>query len=139
VKISEWCSYFNCNRFLYIFLLFQNFSIRGTLGSLMILYMNFGILLSFIAGTFLDYFTMPFVMLAVPIIYAFLVLFLPDTPHSFVKRGRTREVADSLVFYRTTRKTKDQIPYWIKLEFELIKKSLESKSGKNKVKCGDYG
>lgn len=104
----------------------------------MVLFMNFGILLSFIAGTVLDYFTMPLVMLIVPTIYVVLVLFLPDTPHSLIKRHKVKDAANSLVFYRSSKKVNHQVPYGIKLEFELIKSSLDFQHGKQEVKFRDF-
>lgn len=60
--------------------------IRGFLGSLLVLSVNFGILLVFIAGGYLRYEIVPWVFLPLPFIFLALVSFFPETPVYLAKR-----------------------------------------------------
>lgn len=55
-------------------------SIRGTLGSLLLVNCNIGVLLAFIAGAYVDYRTIPYVMISLPIIFFIAFACMPDTP-----------------------------------------------------------
>lgn len=68
--------------------MFIIFSIRGRFGSYFALTMNFGILLSFIIGSYLPYEDVPYVLMVFPILYFFGVFYLPDTPMFLLKKGK---------------------------------------------------
>lgn len=110
--------------------------IRGRLGSYLILFLSVGMLIVFIAGTFLSFFTVPLVMLIFPTLFFILVLFLPDTPPSLILRNKSSEAWDSLMFYRTC--GKNQVAgESFKAEFDLLKKTLEEKDYE-KLKLSDF-
>ncbi|XP_039437012.1 facilitated trehalose transporter Tret1-like isoform X2 [Culex pipiens pallens] len=74
--------------------------IRGALGSLTILHINFGVLASYTAGTYLPYYRIPPIMLVLPVAYLALVSFLPETPYCLLRKGRVDQAEKSLMFYR---------------------------------------
>lgn len=110
--------------------------IRGKLGTFLMLFMSTGTLIIFIAGAYLNFFTVPFVMLVFPISYLILVSFLPDTPPSLMSRNKADKAWDSLMFYRTCGKNK-VVSEKFKAEFDLLKENLENK-GSEKLEIKDF-
>ncbi|XP_053697380.1 facilitated trehalose transporter Tret1-like [Sabethes cyaneus] len=74
--------------------------LRGMLGSMLVITLNVGILTGFILGNFLEYFTVPVVMLAIPVIFVLATCFLPETPYCLLLQNRTEKAERSLMFYR---------------------------------------
>lgn len=101
------------------------FSIRGELGSYLILFLSAGNLIVFFAGTYLSFFQVPMVMMVFPILYLATVSFLPDSPPSLMARNKPDEAWDSLLFYRTVGSHKI-VTENFKEEFENLKKSLQN-------------
>lgn len=66
------------------------YRIRGTLGSILLVCTNVGILLSFIAGTFIDYSLFPYVMIAFPLIFLISFYFLPETPQYLLEHDKAK-------------------------------------------------
>jgi MFS family permease len=101
-------------------------SIRGKLGSFLILFLSTGNLIIFFVGTYLSFFKVPLAMIIFPILYLTTVSFLPDSPPSLIARNKLDEAWDSLIFYRTVGShrivTED-----FKEEFDNLKKSLQNK------------
>lgn len=54
----------------------------------MILFFNLGILIGYICGKCLDYFTVPKVLIVLPIVFAGTFAFLPNTPQFLLKRKK---------------------------------------------------
>lgn len=94
--------------------------------------------MSFVAGNFLSYFRMPLVMIIIPTLFFLLVMFLPDTPLSLIKRNKLEEAKKSLLFYRSSRKVDNQLPEPVRLEFETLKRSLETQDAKQELKLSDF-
>lgn len=63
-------------------------SIRGSLGSLMMMSANLGILLAFVAGNYLPFEWVPRLFICLPIIFLLTVLFFPETPFYFMRTNR---------------------------------------------------
>lgn len=63
-------------------------SIRGVLGSLLVLSQNLGVLFMYVIGAYLDYYTVQWAVLGIPIVAAVLMLKAPETPVYLVKRGK---------------------------------------------------
>lgn len=104
--------------------------IRGTLGSFFIFSINFGTLLMFLAGHYLNYSVVPRVMISLPIIYALTFIFLPETPQHLLKCGKSKQAENSLKFLRGCRDGKT-VPEKIKDELlEMSKKIDEDTSMK---------
>lgn len=63
-------------------------SIRGTLGSLMMVSANLGILLAFAVGHYLPYAIVPKVFICLPIVFLLSLFMFPETPHYFMRTNR---------------------------------------------------
>lgn len=61
---------------------------------------NIGILIGFLAGTYLPYRTVPLVMLAFPTVFLCAGFLLPDTPQSLLRHGNLEKAKRSLKFYK---------------------------------------
>lgn len=77
-----------CHIFVSYFYLFYILRVRGTLGSILTLFLNVGILLGFIAGNFLTFNQQAYVLLIIPCIYMCSVILLPETPFYLVKTDK---------------------------------------------------
>lgn len=120
---------------LYITEISEN-KIRGRLGSYLILFLCTGTLLVFIAGTYLSFFTVPYVMLMFPVTFFVSVLFLPDTPQSLMSKNKADEAWDSLMFYRTCGANKVATES-VKEEFQVLKQTLEHQNSE-KLQLKDF-
>lgn len=109
--------------------------IRGQLGSFLMFGITSGMLLIFILGTFLDFFTTPLVILVLPTIFLVSVMFLHDTPTSLLSRNKCDKAFESLRFYRSdSGKVASEA---VKNEFELLKRALENKN-EEKLELKDF-
>lgn len=100
--------------------------IRGRLGSTVMLFFSSGTLFIFVAGTYLNFFIVPFVVMIFPTIFFISVLFLHDTPASLMSRNQPAKALESLKFYRSCRGNEAAIEL-VKQEFELLRKASENK------------
>ena len=66
------------------------FSVRGTLGSTMILADNTGLLIAYILGHYTDYHTTPHFMIGLTITCGLLLTIFPESPIFLMKRGKAR-------------------------------------------------
>ncbi|XP_055906832.1 facilitated trehalose transporter Tret1-like [Eupeodes corollae] len=73
---------------------------RGSLGSLMTLFMVGGILYAYCIGPFVSYMAFHWCCLAVPLIFIVSFPFMPETPYYLAKTGRKVELLKSLNFLR---------------------------------------
>lgn len=64
-------------------------NIRGLLGSLMILMQNIGILTMYAMGSYLQYHTVLWIVLGIPVLTMVLMLKAPESPAYLVKVGKT--------------------------------------------------
>ena len=62
--------------------------IRGVLGSFIILFQNIGILAMFAMGAYLDYYTVLWIVVWVPVLNFVMMIRAPESPAFLVKRGR---------------------------------------------------
>lgn len=104
--------------------------IRGTLGSFFIFSINFGTLLTFIAGNYLEYKTVAYVMVALPIIFLIVFVFLPETPQFLIKCGKEKDAEKSLKFLRGC-KSSAETPEFVKTELQELSKKNSENSNKN--------
>lgn len=111
--------------------------IRGRLGSYLVLSLSTGILLAFVAGTYLSFFTVPLVLIILPTVYSVAVCQLPDTPTSLMSRKKPDAALKSLMFYRTHDKNDAVSANTLNDEFELLKQASENKDYE-KVVLSDF-
>ncbi|CAG5055143.1 unnamed protein product [Parnassius apollo] len=75
-------------------------SIRGTLGSLVVLSQNLGNLLVYIAGEYLCYNTTLWMCLSVPLLHLLIFVIMPETPSYLLKSGKVEEARAALAWLR---------------------------------------
>lgn len=113
------------------------YRIRGSLGSLTMLHINFGLLASYTAGNYLPYYLIPKIMLCLPVAFLAMVCLLPETPYCLLQKGKIVEAEKSLMFYRNipdvTRKT-----LAFEYEFESLKSFAQSEANKEKLSLADF-
>lgn len=73
-------------------------SIRGRLGSLLMLAANAGFLIAFLAGYYLNYHTIPCIGIGISIVYMLGISFFPETP-TYLLRHKKNGVTKTLYFY----------------------------------------
>ncbi|KAI5638385.1 sugar transporter domain-containing protein [Phthorimaea operculella] len=102
-------------------------SMRGTLGSLVILSQNLGNLLVYILGEYLSYYGTLWVCLVVPLLHLLFFTTMPETPSFLLKSGKYEEARDALAWLRC-RQSSDTV---IDGELQTLLTELEqSKSSK---------
>ncbi|BFG04665.1 facilitated trehalose transporter Tret1 [Drosophila madeirensis] len=74
--------------------------VRGTLGLLPTAFGNIGILLCFVAGTYMDWSMLAFLGAALPVPFLVLMFLIPETPRWFVSRGREERARKALTWLR---------------------------------------
>lgn len=73
---------------------------RGALGSCFMMFLNLGVVISYIIGSITTYHTFTSICLAIPIIYLSLFFWLPESPVSAFVRGKKTVAETSLLWYR---------------------------------------
>jgi MFS family permease len=74
--------------------------VRGTMGCLYTLVVNVGYLIGYVMASYIEYFTMAWIMLPTPLIFVFFMLFIPDTPYCLLQKEKMAKAEKSLMFYR---------------------------------------
>nr|B4KR05.2 RecName: Full=Facilitated trehalose transporter Tret1 [Drosophila mojavensis] len=74
--------------------------VRGTLGLLPTAFGNIGILLCFVAGTYMDWSMLAFLGGTLPVPFLILMFLIPETPRWYVSRGREERARKALVWLR---------------------------------------
>ncbi|XP_013191728.2 facilitated trehalose transporter Tret1 [Amyelois transitella] len=99
-------------------------SIRGVLGSLVVLSQNFGNLVVYILGEYLSYHATLWICLAVPLLHLLVFTTMPETPSYLLKCGKVEEARDALAWLRcreTSEPTVDSELQLLLLELEQNK------------------
>lgn len=98
-------------------------SIRGALGSFIMVFVSLGILLSFVAGTYLPFVYVPYVFMFLPAVPVIALLFMPDTCQQLLARDRYAEAERAFVFYRLGNQAAPDAAHQriIKAELEALK------------------
>ncbi|XP_068625054.1 facilitated trehalose transporter Tret1-like [Battus philenor] len=74
--------------------------IRGLLGSLLIMTQNIGVLIMYLMGTYLDFYTILWIMCPLPIVTALLMIKASESPPFLVKKGNIEEAEKTVAFLR---------------------------------------
>ncbi|KAH8267459.1 hypothetical protein KR018_005244 [Drosophila ironensis] len=78
-------------------------SVRGVLGTILVLTCNGGILLVFILGYYFNYAVVSWIMCAFPLAFVVCFWFMPETPQYLAKLNKVEEAEHSLRYYRNIR------------------------------------
>lgn len=106
-------------------------SVRGSLGSLLVLSCNIGILIAFICGNYLNYTLQPVVLASLPILFFVTFSFFPESPQYLMKVGKEKEAEQSLRFYRNAGPSTSD-------ETEPFKSELEKLRASNQISMKSY-
>lgn len=84
---------------------------RGALGSFMQLFIVAGILYVYAIGPYVTYITLQFCCIVIPIIFAVIFVFLPESPYYYAGKGRKEDALKSLQYLRgqTAEGVKDEM------------------------------
>lgn len=74
---------------------------RGLFSTFLILNHGIGVLIGYIAGTYLSYFATPMVSLVLPIAFAASISFFPETPQYLLTHNKSIEARKALEFLRS--------------------------------------
>lgn len=73
-------------------------NIRGVLGSLTVLSHNIGIVTSYIACSYVDYFTVPYIGICASVLFFFWCFLIPESPTYLLERGRQEEAQKASIW-----------------------------------------
>ncbi|CAB3244894.1 unnamed protein product [Arctia plantaginis] len=108
-------------------------SIRGALTSSILIIYFLGVLVSYAVGGYLSYFQIIYMQLTLAVLNIVMLSLLKDSPVYLLQKGREKEAAESLAFYRQTSPTSNQV----KMELYNIKSQLDSTPAKAVDEGGD--
>ncbi|KAL7010870.1 hypothetical protein ACKWTF_013985 [Chironomus riparius] len=112
-------------------------SIRGKLGAYFPLAMYIGIFFMFVFGAYLNYFTIPLVMIPVLVLYFFLMFLLPETPQHLLRNHKDEKALKSLKFYRNCNEKDSQNVEAVTAEYEALRTNILNVHKKD-VKLKDF-
>ncbi|KAL5275947.1 hypothetical protein ACFFRR_001648 [Megaselia abdita] len=115
-------------------------SVRGSLGSTIMIFCNFGILTSFVFGNFFSYILIPYLLAIFPTFFLVLiVLCLPESPSQLLRMGREEDALKALIFFSgENEKEKSEV---IMKELERMKdevNSVDEKKSDRGVSWSDF-
>lgn len=88
--------------------------------------LNTGILFGYILGRYFIYYTFPWIVIGLPIIFMLGFSFVPETPIWLMKHKRISEAELSLRFYRGINRDTIEISKEFNEEFEKLKNFAET-------------
>lgn len=77
--------------------------VRGFLGSLTVLCHNIGILVAYIACSYANYYTVPYIGIVSSIVFTIWCLTIPESPKYLVEKGRLEESARAWEYFNDTK------------------------------------
>lgn len=113
-------------------------NIRGKLGAYFPLAMYIGIFFMFVLGTYLNFFTIPLVMIPILVLYFFLMFLLPETPQDLLRNQKDRKALNSLKFFRNCNEKDAQNVEHVTAEYENLRTNILIVHKQN-VKLNDFG
>ena len=92
----------------------------------------------FVLGTYLNYFTIPLVMIPILVLYFFLMFLLPETPQHLLRNHKDEKALRSLKFYRNCNEKDSQNVEAVTAEFVALRTNILNVH-KQDVKLKDFG
>ncbi|XP_055302940.1 uncharacterized protein LOC129568722 [Sitodiplosis mosellana] len=111
-------------------------SVRGVLGSTLILSENVGILLAFTLGYLCDFYTIPKVVIGLTALCAVLICFLPDTPSFLMKQNRIDSARKSIRFYQNLRRKNTDYDL-VQMEIKKLQNTIPDVKTERSMKWSD--
>ncbi|XP_050552133.1 solute carrier family 2, facilitated glucose transporter member 6-like isoform X3 [Spodoptera frugiperda] len=84
-------------------------NVRGTLGTLVILFHTTGNLFSYIIGDILSYRTILWICLMLPTLHLILFIMMPESPSYLIKKGKTDEAIRAMAWLRCRQEDDPQV------------------------------
>ncbi|KAI8045069.1 facilitated trehalose transporter Tret1 [Drosophila gunungcola] len=75
-------------------------SVRGALSSMAMMYVAIGMLVGFSLASYLSYYLMPCIIVALPVVFMLAISGLSETPQYLLRRGRDDQAEKSFYFYK---------------------------------------
>ncbi|XP_059221136.1 facilitated trehalose transporter Tret1 isoform X2 [Stomoxys calcitrans] len=94
--------------------------IRGTLGTFLVLFCNFGVLLAFVLGNYLSCRLVAWILLSLPVLFLLVMSFVPESPSYLANKNDLKGAERSLCYFRNVPyKSLETLPQ-IKLELQSL-------------------
>ncbi|KAH8278449.1 hypothetical protein KR018_003426 [Drosophila ironensis] len=74
--------------------------IRGALSSITMMYVSIGMMIGFSLASYLSYYLMPCIAIALPVCFLLAIIGLSETPQYLLKRGRDEQAEKAYYFYK---------------------------------------
>ncbi|XP_017119967.1 facilitated trehalose transporter Tret1 [Drosophila elegans] len=75
-------------------------SVRGALSSMAMMYVAIGMMVGFSLASYLSYYLMPCIIVALPVVFMLAISRLSETPQYLLRRGRDDQAEKSFYFYK---------------------------------------
>ncbi|XP_055858513.1 facilitated trehalose transporter Tret1-like [Episyrphus balteatus] len=128
-----------------IFLIFPIFiseiadpKIRGTLGSLIPLLTNVGVLVGYIVGSHVPYYIVPPVVIVLPAVSLLFMIYYPETPQHLLRKGHYDQAKRSLEYYTNFKKKNTNDESKFDTHFMDLKTAIEVTNQQQKVTFNDF-
>lgn len=112
--------------------------IRGSLGSVVQVTCNFGILIGFLWGAYLNYYLVAYLSLLFPIIFLISFIIVPETPSYLISKNKIANAEQSLRFFRGLKNKNDVETVAYLKELEKIKDNTNNKKEDIQLKLDDF-
>ncbi|KAH8369391.1 hypothetical protein KR009_009632 [Drosophila setifemur] len=76
-------------------------AVRGALSSIHMMYVSMGMMIGFAMASYLSYYLMPCIIIALPVVFLLAIIGLAETPQYLLKHGRDDEAEKSFYFYKS--------------------------------------
>ncbi|XP_070143279.1 facilitated trehalose transporter Tret1 isoform X3 [Drosophila kikkawai] len=78
-------------------------SVRGALSSMAMMYVSMGMMVGFALASYLSYYLMPCIIIALPVVFMLAIFGLAETPQFLLRRGQDVKAEKSFYFYKNLR------------------------------------
>lgn len=102
------------------------FSIRGALGSFLVLFINLGILIGYLLGACVTYFWLNIILSLLPLIFLLFFLTLPESPVWLARSARVDEATKALCWLKGLHMSKSEDEQQISSELDKLKPKDDS-------------
>lgn len=117
-------------------------NIRGALSSMAMMYVSFGMIVGFTMSSYLNYYLMPCIAIALPVIYLLAIIGLSETPQYLLRQGRDALAEKSYYFYKNMPSSgpdnESAHREMAKSEFETFKQQVLSGGVRHRVTYTDF-
>ncbi|KNC32811.1 putative facilitated trehalose transporter Tret1-2 [Lucilia cuprina] len=120
-------------------------SLRGTLSSLLMLFLSFGIMMGFVFSSLLDYYLNSCIIITFPILYLVVLTKFPETPQFLLRKQKIEKAHKAFKFYKNLTKSKnieatkvEQQELNVDGEFQELKLNILTNNIEEKLSFKDF-